>query len=302
MEFSFIFQNLINGLTIGAMYALMALGYTLVYNASRLVNFSQSESYMLGAFGTLIVFSSLGISATNMPYLGAIIAALVAIVISSALGSATERFVFRPLRSAPKLIPVIASLGLSIAIQNTTLNLAGAGFNNVPQLWPSSGIMLGEVRISILQLVIFSLGLLLMVALDIFLNKTLLGKAVRAVAQDLVTARLMGISSNRVIFSIFIVASCLSGISGFLVALYYGSINFYMGFQAGISGFAAAILGGFGNVRGAIAGGLLLGVFEAFGSVFVASEWKSVIAHALILLVLILRPQGIFGKLAPEKL
>lgn len=300
MNVTFIFQNIINGVTIGSIYALMALGYTLVYSASRLVNFAQGEGYMLGAFATLFALGA--VPEQSPSFVRAIAAGVAAMVAAVLLGWATERFVFRPLRNAPPFIPVMASLGLAIAIENTVLNLFGAGFNNVPALWPLTGIQMADVRMSYVQLVMLTVAVLLMVLLDRFLRGTLPGKALRAVAQDPTAARLMGISTEAAVALVFVVAAGLSGVSGYFVALYYGSVNFYMGFQAGINGFAAAIFGGFGNVKGAIVGGILLGIFEAFGSSLVPAEWKGVIAYVLLLLVILIRPQGIFGEALPERL
>lgn len=298
-----IINQIINGLTIGGIYALMALGYTLVYGILFMINFAHGEIFMFGSFGgfaALTYFVNSGFADAH-PGLSIIIAFLVAMIISSVLGALLERIAYRPLRNAPRLAPLISAIGASIFLQNVMMLIVKARMQVYPDIIQEQFIEIGWVSISYYQIFIIVGSVLLMVGLYLFIQKTKTGKAMRAVAEDREAASLMGIDVNRIILTTFVIGSALAGAAGVMVGIYYTQINHMMGFIPGIKAFTAAVLGGIGNVAGAMLGGFFLGMAEAFGVLFMPAEYKDVIAFGLLVLVLIFRPSGILGEVVSEK-
>jgi branched-chain amino acid transport system permease protein len=303
----YIIQQLINGLTIGAVYALIALGYTMVYGIIELINFAHGEIYMIGAYIgiiTLGVLSTQGLTQTSL-VLAMGIVLVVSMVYCAAYGFTMERIAYRPLRQAPRLSPLITALGMSIFLQNYVMLTQGARDKFFPPLF-TGGINIDEVRISYIQVFIMVISVLLMIALQLFIKNTRLGKAMRATAQDKKMASLVGINIDRVISITFIIGSSLAAVAGIMVGMYYGLVNFYIGYVAGLKAFTAAVLGGVGNIAGAMLGGFLLGLLEAFAAGFIppphGAQYKDVFAFAILVLVLIFRPSGLLGEQVAEKI
>jgi branched-chain amino acid transport system permease protein len=295
-------QQLINGLTVGALYALIALGYTMVYGVLEMINFAHGDVFMVGSFLGLVVLALLGPSGAA----GGLAIVLVAVYLGAmvgcgALGVAIERVAYRPVRSASRLGPLISALGVSLFIQNAVMLLVGARPKPFPQLIPKQLYHAGGAVFTNVQLLLLATALLLMIGLDQFVRRTRWGKAMRAVAQDAEAAGFMGVEVNRVIALTFLIGSVLAAGAGVMVGLYYGIIDFFMGYVAGLKAFTAAVLGGIGNLRGAMVGGLLLGVVESFGAGFVGAHWRDVIAFAVLIAVLVLRPAGLLGQQLPQK-
>jgi branched-chain amino acid transport system permease protein len=298
-----IIDQIINGLTIGGIYALIALGYTLVYGILFMINFAHGEIFMFGSFGgfaALTYFVNSGFADTH-PGLSIVAAFLAAMVISAILGALLERIAYRPLRNAPRLAPLISAIGASIFLQNVMMLIIKARMQVYPDIIQEEFLDIGRYSISYFQLFIISGSVLLMVGLYLFIQKTKTGKAMRAVAEDKDAASLMGIDVNRVILITFVIGSALAAAAGVMVGVYYTQINHMMGFIPGIKAFTAAVLGGIGNVPGAMLGGYFLGLAETFGVLFMPSEYKDVIAFGLLVLVLIFRPSGLLGEVVSER-
>lgn len=296
-------QQLINGLTLGCVYALIALGYTMVYGILKLINFAHGEIYMIGAYLGVI---GLGLwqflALQGLGPVPLILFLLVFAAIFAALwGVAIERFAYRPLRSAGRLSPLISALGMSIFLQNFVMIAQGAREKVFPDLFTGRGLEIGTARMTPVQILIFVTSIVIMVGLTLLVNHTKIGSAMRATAQDKIMAQLCGIDVNHVIAITFAIGSGLAGIAGVLVASYYGMINFYIGYQAGLKAFTAAVLGGIGNIPGAMLGGLILGLVEAFGAGYISSEYKDVYAFIILILLLIFKPGGILGEHVAEK-
>lgn len=294
-------QQLVNGLTIGSMFALVALGYTMVYGVMRLINFAHGDLVALSAFVGLAVYSKvLGGEAAS---LGAVITVFALTVLVVALvGVTLERVAYRPLRHAPRLSAVVSALGASLVIQNGIMLLWGPRPLIFPgELIPATTWEFGGVVISFIQVLILGLSCLLMVGLYLFVDKTRIGAAIRASSIDQDTARLMGINVNSIILAIFVIGSGLGAIGGLFIGLYYRGISFNMGWNYGLYAFVAAIMGGIGNIPGAMLGGLLLGLFNAFISGYVSSTWADAYTFILLIAILIVRPTGILGERVAEK-
>ncbi|HTL70407.1 MAG TPA: branched-chain amino acid ABC transporter permease [Candidatus Eisenbacteria bacterium] len=295
-------QQLFNGLTIGMVYALIALGYTMVYGVIQLINFAHGEVFMVGAFlglSVLLAFGSLWAAAPLVVVLAAVF--VVSVAGSAALGAAIERVAYKPLRGSPKLTALITSIGVSFFLQNAVMLIFGSKEQSVPDVLPPVFFQLGPVSLSLVQLVIFAVSLAFMVSLTWFVKNTRPGKAMRALAEDPDAARLMGISVDAMIRMTFVLGSALAAVAGSLFSLYYGSVNFHDGYLAGLKAFTAAVFGGIGSIPGAMLGGVLLGVFEALGAGYISSEWKDVFAFVLLGGVLIFKPSGLLGENLPEK-
>ena len=295
--------QLINGLTIGGIYALIALGYTLVYGILFMINFAHGEIYMFGSFAgfaALTYFVNTGFADAH-PALSITAAFLVAMVISSILGALLERIAYRPLRNAPRLAPLISAIGASIFLQNVMMLIIKARMQVYPDIIPEGFLEIGWLSISFFQIFIIVASVVLMAGLYIFIQKTKIGKAMRAVAEDKEAASLMGIDVNRIILITFVIGSALAAAAGVMVGIYYTQINHMMGFIPGIKAFTAAVLGGIGNPAGAMLGGYFLGLAEALGVLFMPAEYKDVIAFGLLVLVLIFRPKGILGEVVSER-
>ncbi|MBW1672215.1 MAG: branched-chain amino acid ABC transporter permease [Deltaproteobacteria bacterium] len=300
-------QQLVNGLTIGGVYALIAIGYTMVYGILFMLNFAHGEVYMIGGFAGWWVLHLL--SKNSMPIMNAaIVIALMLIIamgITGMLGMMIERFAYRPLRKAPRLNLLLSALGVSIFLQNLVLNYQGAEirFFHVSSLIPESirVFHIGNVVLSFTRILVICVTFLLMALLTVMVKKTKVGKAMRATAQDTEAATFMGIDVDRIIVLVFLVGSALGGAAGTLVGLLFTQVDYYVGFQAGLKGFTAAVLGGIGNIFGAMMGGIILGLLESLATTFFPSAYKDVVAFLVLIFVLILRPWGLMGEKIPEK-
>jgi len=299
-------QQLINGLTLGAIYGLIAIGYTMVYGIIRMINFAHGEIYMLGAFISLIAFLvSTLMGGTSVAF--GLLAALVSTMVLTALyGWAVERVAYRPLRNAPKLAPLISAIGMSIVLQNFSQLTQGARVKPLPPLFKGGiELMHGEtfsVNLSYLQITIMALTVALMAVFTWVITRTSLGRAQRATEQDMKMAALLGVNTDRIISATFVMGATLASVAGLMVTLYYGVIDFYIGFLAGIKAFTAAVLGGIGSLPGAMLGGLLIGLIEAFWSGYFSIEYKDVAAFSILVLVLLFRPTGLLGRPEVEKI
>jgi len=296
-------QQLINGFTLGAVYALIALGYTMVYGILELINFAHGEIYMLGAYITIISLSILTITGLTSKslILSLLIVLIITTIISGAYGLTMERAAYRPLRHAPRLSPLISAIGVSIFLQNYVMLTQGSADKIFPHILPPGGLSMADAILTYMQMFIIITSVFLMTALHTFIRKTRLGKAMRATAQDKKMASLVGIDIDTVIMVTFITGSALAAVAGFMVAMYYGLVNFYMGYVAGIKAFTAAVLGGIGNIQGAVFGGFLLGILESLGAAYISSEYKDAFAFIILILILIFKPTGLLGERVPEK-
>jgi len=291
----------IGGLSRGSIYALIALGYTMVYGVIGLINFAHGEIYMIGAFTCFIVASVLTIY--GFPLLAIIVlSAIAAILWSSAYGFTIEKVAYRPLRGAPRLSPLISAIGMSIFLQNYVLLAQTSDFLAFPELIPEFGFMEPYAHIiGSSELLILITTVVAMTALALLIRYSKIGKAMRATAQDRTMAMLVGVNVDRVISATFIAGSSLAAIGGLLIASHIGQINFFIGFIAGIKAFTAAVLGGIGSIPGAVLGGLVLGLTESFATGYVSSDYEDVFAFSLLVLILIFKPAGLLGRAQTEK-
>ena len=302
MDERMIIQQLINGITLGSIYALIALGYTLVYGILRLINFAHSEIFMIGAFAAVGVLSLPQIQTSSLSL--QLISALSAGILCSAVTAyGVERLAYRPLRAASRLAPLISAMGVSIFLQNAVFLLISNQSVPFPEIGAFHSINLGIFKLNSLQMFIIGLSLFLMFALQLFIQKTRIGKAMRATAADRPTAELLGIPTNTIISLTFIIGGALGGAAGVLNGMYYGSIRYNMGFFPGIKAFTAAVLGGVGSIAGAVIGGFLLGILESIAAGLIpgGSEWKDIFSFIILILVLTLRPQGLLGEKSADK-
>ena len=296
-------QQLINGLALGAVYALIALGYTMVYGILQLINFAHGEVYMLGAYLGIIVLGVLtywGLTAYSL-VLSLLVTVIVSMAFCAAYGAVIERIAYRPLRNAATLTPLISAVGMSIVLQNFVMLAQGKEYKNMPPKLPTEGFNLLGANVSPVQIFILTASILMMVALQLFVAKTRLGKAMRATSQDRVMAGLVGININQVISTTFMIGSSLAAVAGVMVTLYYGVVHFSMGYSAGLKAFTAAVLGGIGSIPGAMLGGFMLGLIENFGASYLSSAYKDAFAFLVLIITLILRPSGLFGQKAMDK-
>ncbi|MET3291770.1 UNVERIFIED_CONTAM: branched-chain amino acid transport system permease protein [Brevibacillus sp. OAP136] len=308
-------QVLVDGLTLGFMYAVVALGYTMVYGILEFINFAHGEIFMVGAFvGTevLLIGNSLGVTQGMNPYVTFFLMLVVAMVFTGALGVTIERVAYRPLRGAPRLVPLISAVGVSFLLQDlvrfTEAIARDEFYLNSPILF-SGQLNIGFASIPIKGLIVIVLAIIMMVSLTLFINKTKWGIAMRAVAQDQKTASLMTINVDKVIMLTFMIGSSLGGATGVLFAQNYGTIDPYIGFILGLKAFTAAVLGGIGNLRGAMIGGVLLGLLEMLAGAYMGpltggafgAEYKDVFAFSILILVLLFKPEGLFGEAVKEK-
>ena len=296
-------QQLINGLAVGGIYALVALGYTMVYGVLKLINFAHGDLFTIGAYLGMTLLVSCGLSGMMGPFLAVAVMVLIVLGLVAMLGVALERVAYRPLRKANRLAAVVSALGASIVFQNAVMLVYGARFYVYPEeLRPSLVLDLFGLQVPIMRVIVIFGSLLLMLALYAFINRTRMGTAIRAVAIDQGAARLMGINVDRVISLVFFLGAGLGGVAGVMVGMYYGQIDFTMGWTYGMKAFTAAILGGIGNIPGAMLGGLLLGVIEALGAAYLSMAWKDAIAFLVLILILIIRPTGLLGERVADKL
>lgn len=289
------------GVTRGSIYALIALGYTMVYGILELINFAHGEIYMIGAFTALIVASVLTMQGlTGISVL--LLATLIAVIYAAAYGFSVEKIAYKPLRQAPRLSPLISAIGMSIFLQNYVMLAQTSDFLPFPNLLTDFELPDAIAEwIAPSDFIIIVTTAVLMICLTLILKFTKMGKAMRAVAQDRVMAMLLGINVNQIISRTFIIGSALAAIGGVLIASHVGRVNFYIGFNAGIKAFTAAVLGGIGSIPGAMLGGLVLGLTESFATGYVSSDYENVFAFALLILILIFKPEGLLGRSSRQK-
>ncbi|SOD94018.1 amino acid/amide ABC transporter membrane protein 1, HAAT family [Caenispirillum bisanense] len=303
---AYFLQQLINGLTLGSIYGLIAIGYTMVYGIIGMINFAHGEIYMIGAFLSVITFLVLGTVGIDSVPFALLVMLVVGMVFTAAYGWTVERIAYRPLRGSFRLAPLISAIGMSIALQNYVQITQGA---RVKPLQPiiSGGFTLYTgpdgftVQLSFLQLFIWVLTIALMVAFTYVITQTSMGRQQRACEQDRKMAGLIGVNVDRTISLTFVLGAVLAAVAGLMVTLQYGVIDFYIGFLAGMKAFTAAVLGGIGSLPGAMLGGLLIGLIEAFWSAYFTIEYKDVATFGILVLVLIFRPTGLLGKPEIEK-
>jgi branched-chain amino acid transport system permease protein len=300
-DFNYFMELFLAGLTRGSIYALIALGYTMVYGIIELINFAHGEIYMIGAFTALIVTGVLTLMGWNSVAI-LFIAAGVAVVYSSAYGYTVEKIAYKPLRNAPRLSALISAIGMSLFLQNYVLLAQTSDFLPFPALIPEfDWLRPWEHIVRSSQIVIYVTTAIVMILLTFLIKFTRIGKAMRAVSQDKEMAMLVGVDVNRVISVTFIVGSATAAIGGVLIASHIGQINFYIGFIAGIKAFVAAVLGGIGSIPGAVLGSLVLGWTESFFTGYISSDYEDVFAFLFLVFILIFRPSGILGRAESEK-
>lgn len=295
-------EQLINGLTLGSIYALIALGYTMVYGILRLINFAHGDLFALGAYVGFTLLGVLFSSDTRALWLVLIVIALGATIPVVVTSLFIERAAYRPLRNSHRLTTVVSALGAAIVIQNAIMLIWGKRYHAYPS-WsvPNIRYEIMGVNITLMQIIILAISIILMVALFIFVQRTVIGIAIRATATDHDTARLMGINVGAIIRLVFIIGPALGAIAGVMIGLYYRQIHYTMGWTYGLKAFTAAILGGIGNIPGAMLGGLLLGVLEIMGAGYISAAWKDALVFLILILLLIFRPRGILGERVAEK-
>jgi len=300
MDIQFFIELFFGGLTRGSIYALIALGYTLVYGIIKLINFAHGEVYMLGAFTALLVAGVLGIY--GFPFGGIlIVATLAAIVWCAAYGYTLEKVAYKPLRGAPRLSPLISAIGMSIFLQNYVLLAQTSDFVPFPNLLPEMPFLDSIEVLSPSNFLILLVSTLAMVALTVFIRHTRMGKAMRATAQNRKMALLLGINADKIISLTFIIGSSLAALGGVLIASHMQVINYNIGFLAGLKAFTAAVLGGIGSIPGAMVGGLVLGLAESFATGYFSGNYEDILAFGILILILIFRPDGILGKAKVQK-
>lgn len=298
----YFFQQLINGLSLGAIYALIAIGYTMVYGIIGMINFAHGEIYMIGAFMALIAYLGLGAVGVSWVPLAILVMLLASMLFTSAYGWVVERIAYRPLRGSPRLAPLISAIGVSIFLQNFVQLTQGARNKSLQPILPGNLTFFdGEVSISFVRLATILLTIVLMWGFTEIINKTELGRAQRACEQDKTMAALLGVNVDRTISLTFVMGAALAAVAGMMALLIYGVIDFYIGFLAGIKAFTAAVLGGIGSLPGAMLGGFVIGLTEAFWSGYVGSEWKDVATFTILVMVLTFRPSGLLGRPEIEK-
>jgi branched-chain amino acid transport system permease protein len=292
-------QQVVNGLTLGAIYSLIALGYTLVYGILAMINFAHSEVLMSGAFVAWALGNRLGLR--GLP--GLVCAFAGSMAAAGLLNVVIERSAYRPLRHISRLAPLISAIGVSIVLQNAVFLWVSTQSLSFPSLVALTQHQIGGATVNSLQLVILASALTLMGVLHFFIERTRMGKAMRACSDDIETAGLMGIDANRVIALTFVVGGALGGAAGVLYGMNYGSIKYNLGFLPGAKAFTAAVLGGIGNIRGAVLGGFILGFLEVFAAGYIpdGAQWRDVIAFSVLILVLLVRPGGLLGEKLAEK-
>jgi branched-chain amino acid transport system permease protein len=300
-------QQMINGLSLGAMYVLLALGFTLVYGILELINFAHFNVFMIGSFVGLWTLEAMGLNGqsvimTGLPLVAVLLAALIVTMLASGIiGVAIERLSLRPLRTVQGPAAMITTIGVSYILFNIILLGVGAQPENYPNPLPPVQWPIGDAVLRLREILIWIIAVLLMLGLHVFVRHSKLGRAMRATAQDAEAARMMGVEVDRVIVIAFFVGSALAGAGGLIFGLYYNFTSFLIGFSAGLRAFTAAVLGGIGNILGTTAGGLIIGLIEAMGGQFIGAAWTDVIIFSILVLVLVFRPAGLFGRLAPNR-
>ena len=303
---TFFLQIMTYGFTDGAIYALVAIGYTMVYGIIELINFAHGDVFTLGAAVSIPIFGAFGLAEGNalglLSVLALVAAFAITMVLVGVLNVAIERIAYRPLRNAPRLAPLITAVGVSFMLEGIMALWIGNSTVHYPDLLPSTRYSLGGgASLGFKDIFVVVVAVILVAALTAFIGRTKLGTAMRATAQDKEAAQLMGIDINRTIAATFFIGAALAGAGGIVFGLYYNSINFQLGFSAGLFAFTAAVFGGIGNIQGAALGGLIIGLVRAFSDGYLRSEWTDVLIFAILILVLVFRPTGLLGMRVPEK-
>jgi branched-chain amino acid transport system permease protein len=294
-------QYTVNGLTAGAFYALVALGYTIIYGIIRLINFAHGDLTMTGAFLGWTALVAFGLQ--RLPLALAIVAATaISMIVSSIINVGILRFAYKPLLKKSMLAILITALGMSLVLQNSALLIFGPNVHVYPSLVGPAGVSIGGVRASYAQMTFFGISILLMIALYLFVQFTTIGTAMRALAVDHDAARLMGIDVDRVIMIAFVLGALLAAAAGVMIGIYYIQINFFLGFLLGLRAFTAAVLGGIGNIPGAVAGGLIIGLLESYCAGYLSGRWQDVFVFGVLITVLIIKPTGLFGERVAERM
>jgi branched-chain amino acid transport system permease protein len=304
-QFLYFIQQLLNGVTLGSTYALIAIGYTMVYGIIGMINFAHGEVYMIGSYVSFIVIAALMMMGIDTGWLLIGAGFIAAIVIASAYGWSIERVAYKPVRSSKRLIALISAIGMSIFLQNYVSLTQGSRDLALPTLiggkWVLASANGFAATISTMQIIIWVVTVIAMLSLTLFIRYSRMGKACRACSEDLKMTSLLGISTDRVISLTFVIGAIMAAVAGVLLGQFYGVINPYIGFMAGMKAFTAAVLGGIGSIPGAMIGGLILGVTEALTSSYLSAEYKDVVSFALLIVVLLVLPTGILGRPEVEK-
>jgi branched-chain amino acid transport system permease protein len=296
-------QQISNGLAVGAIYALIALGYTMVYGVMKLINFAHGELFALGAFLGYTLLVTMGVAGPLGTGLGIGLSVVLVAGLVGLAGHLLERVAYRPLRHSDRLAAVVSALGASIFLQNAIMLRWGAQYRAYrADLLPNVSVSLFGQSFPLMRILVFLAAVVVMLALWLFVHRTRVGMAIRAAAIDQGAAKLMGIDVSSVIAVVFVIGPALGGLAGLLVGLYYGQINFYMGQLYGLKAFTAAIIGGIGNIQGAMVGGLLLGLVEALGAAYISVAWKDALTFVVLIMILVVRPTGLLPERVAEKL
>ena len=295
-------QHVVNGVSLGTIYALIALGYTMVYGVLKLINFAHGDLFTYGAYLGMTLLASLLLQDRLGLGLGLLVLAVMVMGLVAVIGVILERAAYRPVRDSPRLSAVVSALGASIFLQNALMLIYGARYQVYPDILPQTALSVFGLQIPLVRLAVVVASVAMMGLLFVFVQKTRVGTAIRATAIDPSAAQLMGIDVNRVIRLVFVIGPALGGAAGLLVGLTYGQIGFTMGWTYGMKAFTAAILGGIGNIPGAMLGGLILGVVEAMGAGYLSVAWKDAIAFAVLIVILIVRPSGLLGERVADKI
>ena len=297
-------QQLINGIALGGVYALIALGYTMVYGIIELINFAHGDVYTLGSYFSLSILALIPLSRYThgwQLWLIAVAVILLAALLCGIVGVLIERLAYRRLRNAPRLAPLITAIGVSLILENIMQIWKGTSEVSFPQFLPDRVHVLAGVGFHDRAVLVVAVSLVAMAALNMLVFRTRLGTAMRATAQDRDAAQLMGININATIAWTFFIGAALAGVAGFISGIYYGTTFFLNGYQAGLKAFTAAVLGGIGNITGAMLGGFLIGIVEAMTSQYISDQWTSVVVFSILILILVFRPSGLLGEQLPEK-
>jgi branched-chain amino acid transport system permease protein len=302
MDLDYLLQLILNGLFVGSFYGLVALGYSMVYGIIKLLNFAHGDIYMLGAFaGFTLLTVGAGALGAGGPIVTLIIIMIVAMLLTGSIGLVLERVAYRPLRSAPRLSVLITAVGASFALEYGV----AVGYGPNPKVYPvgfgNESFSIFGARLTYAQVAMMLIAVVLMVALDQMVRRTRSGRAMRAISQDPKACLLMGINVDSVISRTFFIGSALAGAAGVMAGAYYGKVDFLMGFIIGLKAFTAAVIGGIGNLRGAVLGAIVLGLLESFGTAWLGSEWRDVFAFAFLILFLTIRPTGLLGERVTER-
>jgi branched-chain amino acid transport system permease protein len=305
--FDVLLQQVVNGLALGMMYALLALGFTMVYGIIELINFSHFSVFMTGTFIGIIVLDLVGVTAVSkslvgLPLVGTLVLLFVAtMTLTGLLGVLIERICLRPVRHVSGTAPMITTIGVAFILINVMLLWWGPQAQRFPQLLPNWRWQIGQAEITFKLVVLCVTGLILMVALNYLVKRTALGKAMRATAQDADAARMMGVDVDRVVVVTFFLGSALAGAGSLFFGLYYGFTGYYIGYTTGLRAFTSAVLGGIGNIPGAVMGGLLIGLVQSLGGQLLGVKWTDVIIFSILIVVMVFRPAGLFGTQTPQK-